>query len=287
MFHHQVESNPTTVDASSTKSVSGVAATCAPETMPESKHRNLPDPSETETSLNSRSYRKSDPGPGCDSTLDRSNIFSNGSGVVEYESVSHNRKVDSQRDDNGGNVQDDDCDDPFVQILKEGALYKKLILFMALQRQSKDASKSHDGSSHMNAPAQIITEGFYWKDYPCCEQLLYNSMGHYYELSTQQRQSKQQQSFNNNLVSLVRKTAEGHGYHFCPDLSDKKLRDRIRCFFKTHLQNAKKRLVTMQKHSTKEKQKTALRSMISEARSISFHIPVPDQASQKQSQNAN
>ena len=246
--------------------------------MPGTMHHNLPDLSETESSLNSRSNRKSDPGPGCPSTLDldRSYKFTNGGGSVDYESIKQNEKNDSRcNDNNGGNVQGaDENDDPFVQVFQDATLYKKLILYMALQRQSKDASKSLGDSTTSN-PSQIITEGFYWKDYPCCEQLLYKSMGHYYELSTQQRQSKQQQSFNNNLVSLIRKTAESHGYHFCPELNDKKLRDRIRCFFKTHLQNAKKRLVTMHKHSTKEKQKTALRSMISEARTISFENSCP------------
>ncbi|OEU12301.1 hypothetical protein FRACYDRAFT_270582, partial [Fragilariopsis cylindrus CCMP1102] len=84
-----------------------------------------------------------------------------------------------------------DMDDPFVQILVSQPLYKKLILCMALQRQAKENTKE----STEPLP-RIIGEGFFWKDYPPCEQILYESMGHYYELSTQQRQSKKQQAFN-------------------------------------------------------------------------------------------
>lgn len=147
------------------------------------------------------------------------------------------------------------------RIAEDQELHKKLVLTMALQRprQSKEPHPT-------KVPARVIGEGFFWKEYPVLEDVLYEHMEEYYEWSTRERQSKHQQAFNNILVEKVRNVAYAEGYTFCPlYFTDKRLRDRIRCFYKTHLQNAKKRLGTMKKHIGSEDHRASLEALVVKA----------------------
>ena len=130
--------------------------------------------------------------------------------------------------------------------LKDHRAKKHLLLDMALSRDNPRMAM------HDPKPG-IITEGFFWGNYPSLEKVLRNSMDEYYELSTAKRQSKEQQQFNNRLVQDIRFAASQNGWDFDPRVfDDKKIRDRIRCFFKTHIQNAKKRLKTVLKNQHKK-----------------------------------
>jgi len=148
--------------------------------------------------------------------------------------------------------------DPFVQILHDHGLYKRLIICMTLfQRQfHKNYNKKNSIDSRL---PRIIGEGFFWKDYPPCEQIMYESMGRYYDLSSPQ----QQLAFNNHLVKRVRKTARQHGHKFSSEHydNDNKLRDRCRRFFKDQLEKSRRRLKTLQKYQTVEG-KATLRALI-------------------------
>jgi hypothetical protein len=153
---------------------------------------------------------------------------------------------------------------PFDELADDLDLERLVILQMAMQRNQHGnqfhplgttsiTESKFDIESNQLQPkrevSRIITEGFFWREYPGCEQVLYNHMHKYYEISAIQKNYKVQQFFNNVLVEEVRKAALDGGFAIDPDFCDKKLRDRIRCFYKTHLQNAKKRLATLQKHS--------------------------------------
>ena len=132
---------------------------------------------------------------------------------------------------------------------------------MALERPRKTEKPT-------KLPPNLIGEGFYWKEYPELEDVLYCEMAKYYEYSANSRQSKHQQAYNNALVESVKDVAAEYGYEFDPDIyNDKKLRDRIRCFNKTHLQNAKKRLQTLQKHIVGPEQRRVLLTLIENAKS--------------------
>ena len=159
---------------------------------------------------------------------------------------------------------------PFDELAEDPDLERLVILQMAMQRNLHvnqmfpmgidSKGVLGDCLPTMMQPkrdvSKIITEGFFWREYPKCEQVLYNHMQKYYEISAIQKNYKVQQFFNNVLVDEVRKAAEDSGFTVDPDFCDKKLRDRIRCFYKTHLQNAKKRLATLQKHADSTENQT-------------------------------
>ena len=153
-------------------------------------------------------------------------------------------------------------DNPFVQLLNDEALYHQVILLMTLEAD-KETKKPSDTDGPVSS---VIGEGFYWRDYPELEKILYDNMEPYYNMSVTSRQSRLQQQFNNRMVASIRKTAISHGYSFDPEFNDKRLRDRMRCFYKTHLQNAKKRLATMQKHPSSIINQSQLKMWITAAK---------------------
>lgn len=132
--------------------------------------------------------------------------------------------------------------------------------------------------------------GFQWCDYPPLEEVLKKYRRQYYELSMDPtlRQTVEQLSFNNRLVALIRQTGVQNHWIFhqkdvkdndtkkggnqsnsktCPirdrdneistnnnnnfNWTEKALRDRIRFYYKTNLQNARGRLQTMLKNPSK------------------------------------
>ena len=170
-------------------------------------------------------------------------------------------------------------ENPFVQLLNDEALYHQVILLMTLEADSKDTRKPSETEGPISS---VIGEGFYWRDYPELEKILYDNMEAYYNMSLTSRQSRLQQHFNNRMVASIRETAISHGYSFSPNFNDKRLRDRMRCFYKTHLQNAKKRLATMQKHPNSILNQSQLRLWISGAKEqLSKYTELQQEADEK------
>jgi hypothetical protein len=133
---------------------------------------------------------------------------------------------------------------------------KQLLLSMALTRENP-----RSGPSQFPPSGTTILNGFYWGQFPPLEKVLRSYMEEYYELSIEKCQSRTQQAFNNKLVTLVTNEAKSYGWAFDPgSFDEKKVRDRIRCFFKTHIQNAKKRLKTMVRNPLKRANAKALAS---------------------------
>ena len=75
-------------------------------------------------------------------------------------------------------------------------------------------------------------------------------------------------------AQLIRIGASGNGWVFSPDeFDDKKIRDRIRCFFKTHIQNAKKRLKTLLKNQHKKENQKIIQVARTAVMSASGQLP--------------
>eukprot|EP00979_Chaetoceros_neogracilis_P000444 scaffold107_cov269-Chaetoceros_neogracile.AAC.36 len=130
---------------------------------------------------------------------------------------------------------------------------KQILLSMALTRTSPRI-----GPPQLPPHGSKLAAGFQWSQFPPLEKLLRSHMEEYYELSIEVCQSILQQEFNNKLVHKVQEMATFYGWEFA--FTFKALRDRVRCYFKTHIQNAKKRLKTMTKNPTKKANAKALAS---------------------------
>ena len=140
------------------------------------------------------------------------------------------------------------------QALERPRVGKQLLLSMALVR-----TNPRTPPSCYPAHGTILADRFHWASYPPLDNLLRKNMKRYYELSTQKCQSRDQQEFNNELVNLIKEESQKYGWEFDDKVfDDKKIRDRIRCFYKTHIQNAKKRLKTMLKDPEKRANVKAL-----------------------------
>lgn len=155
-----------------------------------------------------------------------------------------------------------------TKIIHDSELAKELLLSMALCR-----TNPRTPPESIPGPGHVLPDGFFWSRYPPLESVLKDYMPEYYRLSIEKCQSCQQQAFNNRLVDEVTATAHSRGWEFDPDhFTDVKvLRDRIRCYYKTHIQNAKKRLKTMLRNPTKR----------SNAIHLKEHYDLIQQAAQK------
>ena len=114
------------------------------------------------------------------------------------------------------------------QALERPRVGKQLLLSMALVR-----TNPRTPPSCYPAHGTILTDRFHWAAFPPLDMILRKNMRRYYELSTNKCQSKDQQEFNNELVLNVKSEANKFGWEFDENaFDDKKIRDRIRCFYK-------------------------------------------------------
>ena len=192
------------------------------------------------------------------------------------------------------------------QTVSNPDMAKKLLLSMALVRENPRTAPAT-----WPPRGSVIPEGFFWAHYPpleggeyifdrprweCnfaivitnlyfvpvnhgtrCPAVLKQHMAEYYDLSTTKCQSAQQQAFNNDLVVLIRDAVAAQGWVLEKSFEcDKVLRDRIRCYYKTHIQNAKKRLRTMVRNPTKR----------ANARHLCAHMDLIEQSSKKDEEDA-
>mmetsp|Transcript_20943 Transcript_20943/g.59771 ORF Transcript_20943/g.59771 Transcript_20943/m.59771 type:complete len:522 (+) Transcript_20943:274-1839(+) len=88
---------------------------------------------------------------------------------------------------------------------------------------------------------KILRKKFSWKNYPELEAFLIANREEYLRHSAL-NYTVQQKQYNNRLTELLLDLAAEHGYVFDEaDFSFVTVRDRIRCYFKSYVQSAKKR----------------------------------------------
>ncbi len=100
---------------------------------------------------------------------------------------------------------------------------------------------SHVGATKNNRGKTILRRKCAWKNYPELEKFLIDNREEYLRHSAMNYTAEQKQ-FNNDLTKKLLEVADKYDYEFDPeDFNFVAIRDRIRCYYKSYVQNCKKR----------------------------------------------
>jgi hypothetical protein len=86
----------------------------------------------------------------------------------------------------------------------------------------------------------VLRRKFSWKNYPELETYLMDNRGSYLQYSSQLNYTSEQKRYNNKLTQGLLDLASEEGYVF-EDFTFSAIRDRIRCYYKSCVQAAKKK----------------------------------------------
>lgn len=112
------------------------------------------------------------------------------------------------------------------------------------QGNSKNSKRKREGFVGQAQTPEIAVRGtlrkkFSWKQYPELEEYLLSKQCEYFEYSSK-NYTAEQRKYNNGLTRGLLDLAADEGYVF-QDFTFSMIRDRIRCYYKSHSQLAKKK----------------------------------------------
>jgi hypothetical protein len=113
-----------------------------------------------------------------------------------------------------------------------------------LLKQSKNSKRKREGFLGTATKQNVAVRGtlrkkFSWKQYPELEEYLLANQDEYFEYSSK-NYTAEQRKYNNGLTRGLLDLAAEEGYIF-EDFTFSMIRDRIRCYYKSHSQLAKKK----------------------------------------------
>ena len=110
-----------------------------------------------------------------------------------------------------------------------------------IENKSCSSSKLVGTTVNDSTPVRdILCRKFSWKSFPELEQYLIKHRAEYFECSNQLNYTAEQKRYNNCLTQGLLDLAAEEGYVF-QGFTFAAIRDRIRCYYKSYVQAAKKK----------------------------------------------
>lgn len=111
---------------------------------------------------------------------------------------------------------------------------------LVTQKYGKRKRENFVGLSTKAATVRAtLRKKFSWKQYPELEEYLISNQDEYFEFSSR-NYTAEQRKYNNTLTRALLDLASEEGYVF-EEFTFSMVRDRIRCYYKSHSQSAKKK----------------------------------------------